>query len=182
MAILYTTRHKGCPESIQPFWISQEPVMWPWCNLSASKGRTNCASMNSHSPMGLVSSSETQLNELVYCVTFVFTSLCTVWLSYSRACVLCDCHIHNDQANRQACPFYSSCAGFFGKASHHPGLSGTYSPDLAPCDFWLFPKLKSPLKGRRCVNVMVTQYTIQSMVSHCWPTSPTGEWLFIDAH
>ena len=22
------------------------------------------------------------------------------------------------------------------------------SPDLAPCDFWLFPKLKSPLKGQ----------------------------------
>ena len=24
-----------------------------------------------------------------------------------------------------------------------------YSPDLAPSDFWLFPKLKSPLKGTR---------------------------------
>lgn len=24
-----------------------------------------------------------------------------------------------------------------------------YSPDLAPCDFFLFPKLKSMLKGRR---------------------------------
>ena len=24
-----------------------------------------------------------------------------------------------------------------------------YSPYLAPCDFWLFPKLKSPLKGKR---------------------------------
>ena len=24
-----------------------------------------------------------------------------------------------------------------------------YSPDLAPHDFWLFPKLKSPLKGNR---------------------------------
>lgn len=24
-----------------------------------------------------------------------------------------------------------------------------YSPDLAPCDFWLFPKLKRPLKGSR---------------------------------
>jgi hypothetical protein len=24
-----------------------------------------------------------------------------------------------------------------------------YSPDLAPCNFWLFPRLKSPLKGRR---------------------------------
>ena len=24
-----------------------------------------------------------------------------------------------------------------------------YSPDLAPCDFFLFPRLKSPMKGRR---------------------------------
>jgi histone-lysine N-methyltransferase SETMAR len=23
-----------------------------------------------------------------------------------------------------------------------------YKPDLAPCDFWLFPKLKLPLKAR----------------------------------
>jgi hypothetical protein len=33
-----------------------------------------------------------------------------------------------------------------------------YSPDLAPCDFWLFPKLKSPLKGRIFVIATVTQY------------------------
>ena len=25
----------------------------------------------------------------------------------------------------------------------------TISPDLAPCDFWLFPKLKRPLRGYR---------------------------------
>jgi hypothetical protein len=24
-----------------------------------------------------------------------------------------------------------------------------YSPDLAPCDFWLFPKLKMTMKGKR---------------------------------
>ena len=24
-----------------------------------------------------------------------------------------------------------------------------YSPDITPCDFWLFPKLKKPLKGQR---------------------------------
>ena len=24
-----------------------------------------------------------------------------------------------------------------------------YSPDLVPCNFWLFPKLKSPLKGKK---------------------------------
>jgi hypothetical protein len=33
------------------------------------------------------------------------------------------------------------------------------SPDLAPSNFWLFPKLKSPLKGRRFVKATVTQYT-----------------------
>jgi len=38
-------------------------------------------------------------------------------------------------------------------------VSPPYSPDLAPCDFWLFPKLKSPLKVRSFVNAMVTQYT-----------------------
>jgi hypothetical protein len=34
-----------------------------------------------------------------------------------------------------------------------------YSLDLTLCDFWVFPKLKSPLKGRRFVNATVTQYT-----------------------
>ena len=24
-----------------------------------------------------------------------------------------------------------------------------YNPDLVPCDFWLFSKLKSPLKGKK---------------------------------
>lgn len=27
-----------------------------------------------------------------------------------------------------------------------------YSPDLAPCDFWLFPELKIPLRGRKFTN------------------------------
>jgi len=46
-------------------------------------------------------------------------------------------------------------------AKHHitPVCQPPYSPDLAPGDFWLFPKLKSLLKGRRFVNVTVTQYT-----------------------
>ena len=31
------------------------------------------------------------------------------------------------------------------KTVRHP----PYSPDLAPCDFWLFPKLKENLRGCR---------------------------------
>jgi histone-lysine N-methyltransferase SETMAR len=34
-----------------------------------------------------------------------------------------------------------------------------YSPDLAPCDFWLFPELKLSLKWRRFVKTTVAQYT-----------------------
>ena len=32
-----------------------------------------------------------------------------------------------------------------------------YSPDLVPCDFWLFPKLKSPLKGKRFQTIIEIQ-------------------------
>ena len=32
-----------------------------------------------------------------------------------------------------------------------------YSPDLAPCDFWLFPKLKSSLKGKKFLIVKEIQ-------------------------
>jgi hypothetical protein len=35
------------------------------------------------------------------------------------------------------------------KLDHPP-----YSPDLAPCDFWLFPKLKTALKGHRLSDII----------------------------
>jgi hypothetical protein len=44
-----------------------------------------------------------------------------------------------------------------------------YSPDLALRDFRLFQKLKLPFKGRRFVNVTVTQYT-SSVSSVSLPT------------
>ena len=53
----------------------------------------------------------------------------------------------------------------FGKTSHHLGLSAPYSPDLTPCDFWLFSKVKLPLKGRRfqTANEMKENVTRQLM-------------------
>lgn len=38
---------------------------------------------------------------------------------------------------------------FFAKNSTHIVPQPPYSPDLAPCDFWLFSKLKRPLRGHR---------------------------------
>jgi len=47
--------YEVCRARIQPFWISREPVTWPWCNLIASQRRPYCACMNSHSLVRLVS-------------------------------------------------------------------------------------------------------------------------------
>ena len=94
--------YEGCPESIRPCWISREQVGWPWCNLAASQTKPYC------SPVGLVGRQ---------------------WDAVDWACVLCDRRTHNDRASRSASSrqraslFYSLCVGFFGKSSHHSGLS-----------------------------------------------------------
>ena len=135
-----------CPEGIQPLRISREEVAWPWYNLAASQRRPYCASVDSHSLVGLVSRQ---------------------WDTVDWACVLCDRRIHSDRASKSASsrqcarPFYSSCTVYFFFAKHnisqvcHP----PHSPHLALCDFWLLRELKSPLKGRRSVSATVTQRT-----------------------
>ena len=50
---------------------------------------------------------------------------------------------------QHACSCIMSNAEFFWKTSNPPHDWAPYSPDLVPYDFWLFPKLKSPLKGKR---------------------------------
>ena len=47
----------------------------------------------------------------------------------------------------------TSHAEFWGKTSNHSGDSAPYSPDLVPCSFWLFSKLKSPLIGKRFQSI-----------------------------
>ena len=54
----------------------------------------------------------------------------------------CDGQLHNDNV-----PTHESClVQSFGETQV---TQPPYSPDLAFCDFWLFPKLKSPLKEKR---------------------------------
>ena len=48
-----------------------------------------------------------------------------------------------------ACSCITSHAEFSGKTSNYPGDSDPLQPRFGTCDFWLFPKLKSPLKGKR---------------------------------
>ena len=44
-----------------------------------------------------------------------------------------------------------------------------YSPDLVPCDFYLFPKLKSPLKGKRFQTVdEIQEYMMDGAADGNW--------------
>jgi len=119
--------YEGCPENIRPFWISQELVMWPWCNLAASQRWPYCTSINSHSPVGLVSQQWDALTELVYCVTVTFTVT-------EQA----------DQLHHNNAPAHSTALvqASFGKASHHPGLSALLQPRFGSLQLRTFPKAK----------------------------------------
>ena len=52
-------------------------------------------------------------------------------------------------------PTHTSCLvqSFLAKHEITQVIHPPYSPDLAPCDFWLFPKLNSPLTGKRFQTV-----------------------------
>ena len=63
----------------------------------------------------------------------------------------------------------TSHAEFCGEISNHPGYSDPYLPDLMPCDFWLFPKLKSPLKGKRF-------QTISAIIAGKYGRAADGDW------
>ena len=84
------------------------------------------------------------LTELVYCVSVAFT--------------------RTKPGDQQICinaPAHSTALvqAFLAKHCITQVCQHPYSPDLDPCDFWLFPKLKSLLTVRRFVSTMVTQYT-----------------------
>jgi len=44
-----------------------------------------------------------------------------------------------------------------------------YSPDLAPCDFYMFPKMKLRLKGRRFISIEEIQAELQQVLNMLTP-------------
>jgi hypothetical protein len=75
----------------------------------------------------------------------VIRHLCdAVWRKRPDLWASCNWQLHHDNA-----PAHSShlIQSFLAKHGFPVVCQAPYSPDMAPCDFWLFPKLKRPLKS-----------------------------------
>ena len=102
---------------------------------------------------------ETPLSEHVYCVAVAFkmTERVEQWICTKFCIKLEHSSVETIWVTQKATAMgnwwlAASCitshAEFFAKPQVTRWLSPTYNLDLVPCDFWLFPKLESPLKGR----------------------------------
>ena len=63
-----------------------------------------------------------------------------------------------------SCSCITSHEEFFWQTWNHPSDSAPYSPVLVPCNFWFFPKLKSPLKGKKFQTVYEIQENMMGQV------------------
>ena len=61
-----------------------------------------------------------------------------------------------------------SCRVFWWNIKWPRWLHAPYSSDLTPCDFWLFLKLKSSLKGKRFQNIIEIQEKTMGKADGDW--------------
>jgi len=76
-----------------------------------------------------------------------------------------------DQLHHDNAPAHSTAVmrTFLAKHQITQVCQSPYGPDMAPCYFWLFPKLNSPLKGKWFVNATVTVHkTSQRHLTADW--------------
>ena len=96
------------------FLKSREPVGWPWCHLAASYRRPYCASVSSHSPVGLASRRWETVDW-----AGVLRDLRIQWPSEH----ISECASMRLPILQLSCSFFFFWGGGGGKSSHQPGLS-----------------------------------------------------------
>ena len=79
-----------------------------------------------------------------FCVKLEHSSTETIWM-IQKAAAMGNWWLAAS-SQQCTCLYIMSCVG---ETSNHPGDSAPYHLDLVPCDFWLLPKLKLPLKGKK---------------------------------
>ena len=62
-----------------------------------------------------------------------------------------------------------SCGVFLAKYQITQVTQPPYRPDLVPCNFWLFPKLKSPLQGKLFQTIdEIQENTMGQLMASYW--------------
>ena len=91
------------------------------------------------------------LSEFVYCVTITFkmTEQVEKCICMKSCIKLEHSSVETIRMIQKASASSHLMQSFLAKHQSTQVTQPSYSPDLASCDFWLFPKLKSPLKGKR---------------------------------
>ena len=82
-----------------------------------------------------------------FCVKLEYFSMGTIWMIPKAAAM--DNWWLAASSRQLAHSCITFCAEFWGDHQITQVTQPPYSPDLVLCHFWLFPKLKSPLKGKR---------------------------------
>ena len=143
-------------------------VSWHWCNLAAKESGLECTWVNNDDFTVLVSGGSRRY----------WVSMCTVWPLHSKwlseqsnesasnfalssniplwklfrwfrrpqQWASGDWQLHHNNTPTHASHLMKS---FLAKHQITQVTQPPYSPDLVPCNSWLFPKLKLPLKGKR---------------------------------
>ena len=78
-------------------------------------------------------------------------------------------HLLHDNASSHKCEVKSLLASEKVKVLNHP----PYSPDLSPCDFFLFPRLKKMLSG----NKYTSRSSLGSAIYQCLQQIPKEDYL-----
>jgi hypothetical protein len=92
---------------------------------------------HSYAPEGQTINKEYYLEVIRHLCDAVRRKRPNLWASRNR-------QLHHDNAPALSSHLIQS---FLAKHSIPVVCQAPYSPGMAPCDFWLFPKLKRPLKG-----------------------------------
>ena len=156
------------------------------CNSTGKVSGLGCACVSNDELTVLVSWSVDPLNERVCCVAITFKITEQVEQRICiKFCVKLE-HFSTETIQmiqeavalgdswlaalswQHICSCIMTHAEFFGQTSNHPGDLAPYSPDLVPCDFCLFLKLKSPLKGKRFQNFNDSQENTVGAADDNW--------------
>ena len=101
-----------------------------------------------------------------FCVKLEHSSIETIWM-IQKATAMGNWRLAASSQQR-ICSCITSRAELLVKHQITQVTQPCYSPDLVPCDFWLFPKLKSPLKGERFQTVHEIQENMTGQTDDDW--------------